>query len=162
MTNEQLRMQFIGGIISETEFKQKLEENKSPKNKKSLNENFVSIGAINNPFPERVPTDYELAFEYFTKGELNEDSTSDGDDLMGEGDMGDSEIGEGYGEEDETGENITEVFMEEEDIIKTLSKIYHIISNNRRDYLSFPDSLIDELKKISIPSSETIDYKFNI
>jgi hypothetical protein len=29
-----------------------LKENKSPKSKKSLNENIVSIGAINNPFPK--------------------------------------------------------------------------------------------------------------
>lgn len=82
MTQEQLRMQFIGGIISETEFKQKLEESKSSKKKKSLNENFVSIGAINNPFPERVPTDYELAFEHFTKGEVNEEIIEGGSDSL--------------------------------------------------------------------------------
>ena len=33
----------------------------------SLNENFVGIPAINNVF-EREKTDYELAFEHFTKG----------------------------------------------------------------------------------------------
>jgi hypothetical protein len=73
MINEQLRMQFIGGIITESEYKAKIEENKSSKSKKSLNENIVSIGAINNPFPTRKKSDYELAFEYFTKGGLNEE-----------------------------------------------------------------------------------------
>ena len=73
MTNEQLRMQFIGGIITESEYKAKIEENKSPKSKKSLNENIVSIGAINNPFPKHKKSDYELAFEHFTKGGLNEE-----------------------------------------------------------------------------------------
>ena len=76
MTNEQLRMQFIGGIITESEYKAKIEENKSSKSKKSLNENIVSIGAINNPFPTRKKSDYELAFEYFTKGGLNEEMDS--------------------------------------------------------------------------------------
>lgn len=74
MTNEQLRMQFIGGVITESEYKAKIEENKSPKSKKSLNENIVSIGAINNPFPERVKSDYELAFEHFTNDGLNEEN----------------------------------------------------------------------------------------
>lgn len=72
MSQEQLRMQMLSGIITESEYKAKIEENKSPKNKKSLNENIVSIGAINNPFPKRVKSDYELAFEHFTKGGLNE------------------------------------------------------------------------------------------
>jgi hypothetical protein len=78
MTNEQLRMQLIGGIITESEYKAKIEENKSPKNKKPLTENFVGMGAINNPFPEREKSDYELAFEHFTKGGLNEDESLEG------------------------------------------------------------------------------------
>jgi hypothetical protein len=41
----------------------------------SLNENFVGIGAINNPFPEREKTDYELAFDHYM-GNINE-----GDDV---------------------------------------------------------------------------------
>jgi hypothetical protein len=41
--------------------------------KQDLNENFVGIGAINNPFPTRKKSDYELAFEHFTRGEVNEE-----------------------------------------------------------------------------------------
>ena len=33
--------------------------------KSIINENFVGIPAINNPFVEREKTDYELAFEHF-------------------------------------------------------------------------------------------------
>jgi hypothetical protein len=45
--------------------------------KESLNENFVGIPAINNIF-EREKTDYEIAFEHFTKGtSLNEEMDSD-------------------------------------------------------------------------------------
>jgi hypothetical protein len=72
MTNEQLRMQLIGGILTEGEYKEKLEENK-----KSLNENIVSIGAINNPFPKHKKSDYELAFEHFTKDGLNEEEVKE-------------------------------------------------------------------------------------
>jgi hypothetical protein len=43
--------------------------------KQDLNENIVSIGAINNPFPTRKKSDYELAFEYFTKDGLNEEDS---------------------------------------------------------------------------------------
>jgi hypothetical protein len=69
MTNEQLRMQMLSGIITEGEYKAKLEE------KSSLNENFVGMGAINNPFIEREKTGYETAFEHFlgSKYELKEE-----------------------------------------------------------------------------------------
>jgi hypothetical protein len=74
MTNEQLRMQMLSGIITEGEYKAKLEENKKS-TKKSLKENFVGMGAINNPFIEREKTGYETAFEHFLgqKYELNEE-----------------------------------------------------------------------------------------
>jgi hypothetical protein len=75
MTNEQLRMQMLSGVITEGQYKTKLEENKKPKSKKSLKENFVGMGAINNPFIEREKTGYETAFEHFLgeKYELKEE-----------------------------------------------------------------------------------------
>ena len=64
MTNEQLRMQLIGGIITESEYKEKLEEIK-----KSLNEHYVAGGIVGiqaiNTIPPREKTDYEMAFEHF-------------------------------------------------------------------------------------------------
>jgi len=64
MTNEQLRMQLIGGIITESEYKEKLEENK-----KSLNEHYVAGGIVGiqaiNTIPPREKSDYETAFEHF-------------------------------------------------------------------------------------------------
>lgn len=67
MTNETLRMQLLSGVITESEYKAKLEESKKP-----LNENFVGMGMVGNIF-DREKTDYELAFEHFTKGtSLNE------------------------------------------------------------------------------------------
>jgi hypothetical protein len=64
MTNEQLRLQMLSGIITESEYKAKLNENK-----KSLNEHYVAggivgIGAINQ-IPSRTKEVYEDAFEHF-------------------------------------------------------------------------------------------------
>jgi hypothetical protein len=69
MNKEKLRMSLLAGLITESEYKQKLEE------KQDLNENIVGLGAINNPFPTREKSDYELAFEHFTKGEVNEEDS---------------------------------------------------------------------------------------
>ena len=74
MTQEQLRMQFLSGVITESEYKTKLEELNSSTEKDSLNENFIGIGAINNPFADRKKETYEDAFEHFLsqKYSLNE------------------------------------------------------------------------------------------
>lgn len=64
MTKEFLYMQFLSGVITEGEYKAKLAESQSTE-KTDLNENFVGIGAINNPFAEREKTDYEMAFDHF-------------------------------------------------------------------------------------------------
>ena len=137
MTNEQLRMQMLAGVITEGEYKAKLQEkeslneedshkyvitktqggkygiskvskhdNRFGKNtqsfktreeaekwiekqngdKNSLNENFVGMGAINNPFADRKKESYEDAFEHFlseryeTKFENREQDLEDGEE----------------------------------------------------------------------------------
>ena len=65
MDKEQLRMQMLAGVITEGEYKAKLEENDSTENKDSLNENFVGMSAINSPFLPREKESYEDAFEHF-------------------------------------------------------------------------------------------------
>jgi hypothetical protein len=70
MTNENLRMQMLSGVITEGEYKTKLQENKvklSKTTKKPLKENFVGIGMVGNIF-DRKKTDYEIAFEHYAKG----------------------------------------------------------------------------------------------
>ena len=65
MTNEQLRMQMLSGVITEGQYKTKLQENTE---KESLNESMiggiVGIGAINQ-IPPREKEGYETAFEHF-------------------------------------------------------------------------------------------------
>ena len=65
MTNETLRMQMLSGVITESEYKAKLQENKKKKSlKESMIGGIVGIGAINQ-IPPREKTDYETAFEHF-------------------------------------------------------------------------------------------------
>ena len=66
MNKETLRMQMLSGVITESEYKAKLEE---ATQKDSLNEHYVAggivgIGAINQ-IPSRAKADYEDAFEHF-------------------------------------------------------------------------------------------------
>jgi len=75
MNKETLRMQMLAGVITESEYKAKLEE---ATQKDSLNEHYVAggivgIGAINQ-IPPREKAVYEDAFEYFLsqKYSLNE------------------------------------------------------------------------------------------
>lgn len=70
MTQETLRIQFLSGIITESEYKVKLEELNSTEEKNSLNEHYIAggivgVGAINNPFEGRKKESYEDAFEHF-------------------------------------------------------------------------------------------------
>jgi hypothetical protein len=66
MNKETLRMQMLAGVITESEYKAKLEE---ATQKDSLNEHYVAggivgIGAINQ-IPSREKANYETAFEHF-------------------------------------------------------------------------------------------------
>ena len=64
MDKENLRMQMLSGVITEGEYKEKLEENK-----KSLNEHYVAGGIVGiqaiNTIPPREKESYETAFEHF-------------------------------------------------------------------------------------------------
>ena len=65
INKETLRMQMLSGVITESEYKAKLQENKKKKSlKESMIGGIVGIGAINQ-IPPREKTDYETAFEHF-------------------------------------------------------------------------------------------------
>ena len=77
MEKDTLRMQFLSGVITESEYKAIINKEIEDDEKASLNESMiggiVGIGAINQ-IPPRAKTDYETAFEHFLGGKygLNE------------------------------------------------------------------------------------------
>lgn len=83
MTNEELRMQFLSGVITEGEYKEKLEENK-----KSLNEHYVAGGIVGiqaiNTIPPREKSDYETAFEHFLSERYEKEGVVNEEELEGD------------------------------------------------------------------------------
>ena len=77
MEKDTLRMQFLSGVITESEYKAIINKEIEDAKKDSLNESMiggiVGIGAINQ-IPSRAKADYETAFEHFLGGKygLNE------------------------------------------------------------------------------------------
>jgi len=77
MEKDTLRMQFLSGVITESEYKAIINKEIEDAEKASLNESMiggiVGIGAINQ-IPPRAKSDYETAFEHFLGGKygLNE------------------------------------------------------------------------------------------
>ena len=78
MEKDTLRMQFLSGVITESEYKAIINKEIEDAEKASLNESMiggiVGIGAINQ-IPSRAKADYETAFEHFLgkKYGLNEE-----------------------------------------------------------------------------------------
>ena len=68
MTKEQLRMQMLAGVITESEYQAVINKEVEEADKASLNESMiggiVGVGAINQ-IPATPKTDYEMAFEHF-------------------------------------------------------------------------------------------------
>ena len=68
MEKDTLRMQFLSGVITESEYKAIINKEIEDAEKDSLNESMiggiVGIGAINQ-IPSRAKADYETAFEHF-------------------------------------------------------------------------------------------------
>ena len=78
MEKDTLRMQFLSGVITESEYTAIINQEIEDTEKDSLNESMiggiVGIGAINQ-IPSRAKADYETAFEHFLGGKygLNEE-----------------------------------------------------------------------------------------
>jgi hypothetical protein len=83
MEKDTLRMQFLSGVITESEYKAIINKEIEDDEKASLNESMiggiVGIGAINQ-IPPRAKADYETAFEHFLGGKygLNEVEIEEG------------------------------------------------------------------------------------
>ena len=149
MDKEQLRMQMLAGVITESEYTAVINKEIEDEDKASLNESMiggiVGIGAINQ-IPPTPKTDYEMAFDHFL-GEryevkpnrerdditdIKEDETSEMEDkveaevsMNEEDDQNDSESSEITG--------VTNDYMK---LIKTISDL--IIKQKTAD---FPDKM---------------------
>ena len=73
MSHEFLRMQKLSGVITESEYNQKIEElNSTESTTETLNENVVGIGSVLNPYPTKKKEVYESAFSKFLGEEKDE------------------------------------------------------------------------------------------
>ena len=73
MSHEFLRMQKLSGVITESEYNQKIEElNSAESSTETLNENVVGIGSVLNPYPTKKEEVYEAAFNKFLTEEKEE------------------------------------------------------------------------------------------
>jgi hypothetical protein len=92
MTNEQLRMQMLAGVITEGEYRAIINKEIIEEDKTSLNESMiggiVGIGAINQ-IPPRAKADYEMAFEHFLGERYQVKPNRERDDIIEEGLFGD-------------------------------------------------------------------------
>jgi len=73
MSHEFLRMQKLSGVITESEYNQKIEElNSAESSTETLNENVVGVGGTMNPYPAKKKEVYESAFSKFLGEEKDE------------------------------------------------------------------------------------------
>ena len=112
MDKETLRLQMLSGIITEGQYKAKLQKNAK---KASLNEHFIAggivgVGAINQ-IPSREKTDYEMAFEHFLGERYQVKPNRERDDIKDineEETEEEDELNEGEVEEVEEGKEVEE------------------------------------------------------
>ena len=73
MSHEFLRMQKLSGVITESEYNQKIEElNSAESSTETLNENVVGVGGTMNPYPAKKKEVYESAFNKFLGEEMDD------------------------------------------------------------------------------------------
>jgi hypothetical protein len=108
MTNEQLRMQMLAGVITESEYKAVINKEIEEADKSSLNESMiggiVGVGSINQ-IPPREKTDYEMAFEHFLGERYEVKPNRERDDIK---DINEEEEEIKEGEEVEEGKEVEE------------------------------------------------------
>ena len=101
MSHEFLRMQKLSGVITESEYNQKIEElNSAESSTETLNENVVGIGSVLNPYPTKKEEVYEAAFNKFLTEEKEE--MEEEKEEMEEAHCYEEPVGEAKEEVDET------------------------------------------------------------
>jgi hypothetical protein len=141
MSNEFKRMQKLAGLP--------ITENKSDETKETINENFVGMGMVGNIF-DREKTDYELAFEHFTKGtSLNEEM----EDKFEDEDENEFDLSQAFKDSPETApyDEVLDIIDSYGDYT-TLDAFQGMFSEDeevsKKDYFKFFSNYIDDMSDV--------------
>ena len=147
MEKDTLRMQFLSGVITESEYKAIINKEIEDAKKDSLNESMiggiVGIGAINQ-IPPRAKADYETAFEHFLGERYELKPNRERDDIE---DVNEEEMNEG-------------ALMNEEYIVSirtaygTISDIEVSAENEEEAFDKAIDKVIDALQYAKLDQIE--------
>ena len=154
MTHEQLRMQMLAGVITEGQYKAKLQENKK---KKSLNESMiggiVGIGAINQ-IPPREKTDYEMAFEHFLGERYTmEEAEIPAIDPKIAKDLAFQKLSSYFKQNPDEAEDVKDELSSLEEAYEKDGKYYDEDEYGDKKEVTFKEYLIAKLVKIGLPAA---------
>ena len=153
MTNEQLRMQMLAGVITESEYKAAINKEIEEAEKASLNEHMiggiVGVGVINQ-IPATPKTDYEMAFEHFLGERYQIKPNRERDDIK---DVNEAEDGNDWwvkaDEElglDFNGENLEDLAMNADESWQAdfAQQVLDIDASDYEDYKTQVSAIYDE------------------
>jgi hypothetical protein len=147
MTNEELRMQMLAGVITESEYKAKLKENKTATKKKPIKEHFIGMGAINSPFIEREKEVYEDAFEHFLgqKYDLKENEETE----------------DAFSSPSDTNPVVKDYLKQLTDILSNQTDDMFDLKNLKYAVDKFSDMVNDEIAKFEVEEGEEVEKPSN-
>ena len=147
MTNEELRMQMLAGVIIESEYKAKLKENKTATKKKPIKEHFIGMGAINSPFIEREKEVYEDAFEHFLgqKYDLKENEETE----------------DAFSSPSDTNPVVQDYLKQLTDILSNQTDDMFDLKNLKYAVDKFSDMVNDEIAKFEVEEGEEVEKPSN-
>ena len=156
MTNETLRMQMLSGIITEGQYKVKLQENKKKKPlKESMIGGIVGVGAINQ-IPPRAKADYEMAFEHFL-GERIENQNQD----LSSMEEGEEEVEEAFDSPSDTNPVVQGYLKQLTNILNTQTDDMFDLKNLKYAVDKFSDMVNDEITKFEVEEGKEVKEPTN-
>ena len=154
MTQEQLRMQMLAGVITDSEYAAAINQEIENTEKDSLNESMiggiVGVGAITQ-IPPRAKADYEMAFEHFLGERYQLKPNRERDDIKDINEEEDVEEGK-------------EAKLNEYDDFDTESSsvFFDQLANKLKTFLKNEINLSDlEIDGVKIPEEETLEDAVN-
>jgi hypothetical protein len=162
MEKDTLRMQFLSGVITESEYKAIINKEIEDAEKASLNESMiggiVGIGAINQ-IPPRAKTDYETAFEHFLGKKYGLNEVEEVNENMyyhvledsGNGNIGHQGVYDTQEEAQNRADELTDMFPNSEFYVEASDSENEPYSVTSSDY--DPDMDFNEGKEVEEPNN---------